>query len=119
MAAIMRQGTHLLTGSDQRQVCGRLWMSLVNPALMEVSELTGEGAASPPSSNGEAVLSSDGEAVLPLMPTNSGGRGRTPFPSATTGEGASPSPRVLHQVRDLGRGVLGLCQRHSNVLQVS
>ena len=41
MAAIICQGTHLSTGSDQRQVCGRLWMSLVNPALMEISELTG------------------------------------------------------------------------------
>ena len=119
MAAIICQGMHLSTGSYQRQGCGRLWMSLVNPALMEISELTGEGAASPPSSNGEAVLSSDGEAVLPLMPTNSGGRGRTPFPSATTEEGASPSPRVLHQVRDLGREALRLCQRNSNVFQVS
>ena len=89
MAVIIRQGTHLSTGSDQRQVCGRLWMPLVNPALMDVSGLTEEGAASPPSSNGEAVLSSDGEALLPLMPTNSGGRGRTPFPSATTGPGHS------------------------------
>ena len=92
-------------------------VSLNDPALMGVSGLTG-GAASPLSSNGEAVLPSDKEAVLPLTSTNPGG-GRTPFPSAATREGATPSPRALHQFRDLGGGVLGLCQRHYNVRQVS
>ena len=44
MAAFALQGTHPSTGSGQRQVCGRLWMSLVDPALMGFSGLTGEGA---------------------------------------------------------------------------
>ena len=47
-------------------------VSLNDPALMGVSGLTG-GAASPLSSNGEAVLPSDKEAVLPLTSTNPGG----------------------------------------------
>ena len=71
MAAFALQGTHPSTGSGQRQVCGRLWMSLVDPALMVFfSGLPGEGAASPPSS--------EGEAVLPLLSTKYGG-GALPF----------------------------------------
>ena len=36
MAAIICQGMHLSTGSYQRQGCGRLWMSLVNPELQDL-----------------------------------------------------------------------------------
>ena len=110
-AAIMRLGKHLSTGSDQRQACGRLWMSLADPTLMGVSGLTKEGAASPPSSNGEAVLPSGGEAVLP-----SGGEAVLPLMSANLGGEGGTLPFCL-QLRGRGQRHLLAPSTRSGILE--
>ena len=93
-------------------------VSLNDPALMGVSGLTGGGQRHLFLLTGRRCFLLTRRQCFLLRLQIRGG-GRTPFPSAATREGATPSPRALHQFRDLGGGVLGLCQRHYNVHQVS
>ena len=82
-------------------------MSLADPTLMGVSGLTKEGAASPPSSNGEAVLPSDGEAVLPLTSKKSGGGAHSLSVRNYEGGGSAISSRPS-PVQESWRGAIGV-----------